>query len=491
MGFEFKSNKVSSFHNFIKQRISQRWYADAVAEAGNHWYTMGLVSKSQARKYLETRFYKTVNSEISFGTRRHLRPWHLPSFSAIQLIRSIHSLRFGSIETDYVRDTGDFYGLFGSTAVWLYLHVATIILTTFEIAFPLLIKFIGRLDWLQTFGHMRRKASLDKLCISDNNALRRFLLASRFGFRLLDFSPYFFIGTFTAMFLPGYVYRFGFGWQVLFICLPSLAVFLAFMTNNVTAFITPVAYFSLYAYYVYVSIRLRLQNRYWLKTLAFLKKFQNVKAKRQALHATVTTDEACSERKRYSKERVEQLCTLLKTECQKRIAKGLSSHDAILADIGLCDRFYNRLLLIVLPSMYFTVLSLIYGLTISESWMETVFFLFANAGPFNISVLYFLMSSLTMAQLKRSYVSLTRVSPVYVDFSTNWRLSGAIEKLASKKFKPGFRCAHLFLLTRFNMFKVRQEYLLILIYRNLFFIKVMMATSSLFFMMVQFGREMN
>lgn len=217
-----------------------------------------------------------MDSDINSKKGFHLKPWHLPAVSTFQLFKSILSIKYGdSIKPDYVKRTGDFFGLFGSAAVWLYLHITTIRLSTFCIALPLLLNSIGRMDWLEIFGHLRQKRHLDKLFIFDGKSLKRFLLISRTGFQLLLFSHYFFVFIFAAMFLLGYVYTFGLGWELLFICLPSLLIFSGFLLNVCTSFIIPVAYFTLYAYCV--TIRLKLQNRFWQKTYRIGQKFLALK----------------------------------------------------------------------------------------------------------------------------------------------------------------------------------------------------------------------
>lgn len=80
----------------VKQRIAKRLDIESVESAGSHWYTLGLVNRFRIEQYLKVNFDNNSRFESGINSKKrfHLKPWHLPTISIIQLLKSILSIKY-------------------------------------------------------------------------------------------------------------------------------------------------------------------------------------------------------------------------------------------------------------------------------------------------------------------------------------------------------------------------------------------------------------
>lgn len=393
-----KSISISSSDSDPNSKFSSQ-FVDSI---GSHWTKSGL-----------------LNSRIDFS--------RILTISSLILMtaKSAYGLRCGWHCRRYQMYFGDFFSVFGSQPIWLYLNLTVTVTPLVGLITPLLTRRFFSQEWFGIFSCLSGQMSLTNLRLSEVSISKLLYFAKVINL-FINFTTYV-----PHLASAGFALLYFFKFQTVESFFLSLFWGLHFFVQARAvgaAVMIPPQYLALFCYYV------NLRSRELSKKISDLIPKKSISKGKELFQRKLVSSE---------------------------IESIISDQQHMFKQIRDCNRLYRHLAATIIPPMTGGALGMIYALQKSEGFVEKVFLLYFVVVATLLVAAFFAAGEIVSRAVKKLYrnwnnanVQTTFFSKTRISFRARWHLLLTLEFLASKRYRVGLKCLHWFVLKSFTFMKV-------------------------------------
>lgn len=400
-------------HNILKKLSNLKNYlchVFVIQSNDNHWVKFGLLPKS----------FASQNENIVIKRRDVI------FIALLYSCKILVSLFAGWECHSALKYSANFWSLFGSQVVWLYLSLLACFAASENVLVPILVRKYWADDWINQLDEGNIESWFESVSLSKNEMLvlkhktKRF---SKYVFWLVNCSIKV-MPTIATLFFALYISKYQFSFETVVVGLLSWFLFVCTGTPFFLYNFIPFAYFVVFCYRAKLLLQLLTKD---LNSIACLYDV-NLNSFKTRLSQNI--------------------------KCQMRLFQLIAS----------CNRLYRHLTPCTLVFALLASVSLLYSTQQVAAFSEKLILFALLFSALVTSVTLFLVGNLISSQTKRILLAFYKLScpnhqterKLFFPFTARWQMLLMLEYLNSKHNRIGFSCLHWFRLNHAALLKVRR-----------------------------------